>query len=164
MQNRGKKNPHDITSYQPISLLPLLSNILEKILLQHLTAIIDESKRIPSRQFAFRKKQGTIEQAQRLVNKIHNDLENKRYCAAAFIAVSQAFDKIWHAGLFYKLKRAFPHPACTILKSYLTDRTFQVPYQEQYTTLHTIQSGVPQGSILGSILYSIYVHSRLDGN
>jgi retron-type reverse transcriptase len=43
-----------------------------------------------------------------------------------------------------------------ILKSYLTDRTFQVRYQEEYTTLHTIQSGVPQGSILRPILYSIY--------
>ena len=53
-------------------------------------------------------------------------------------------------------KRAIPHPAYTILNSYLTDSTFQVRYQAQYTTLHTIQSGVPQGSILGRILYSIH--------
>jgi len=117
----GKKNPHDLTSYRPISLLPLLSKILEKILLQRLTPIIDKSKLIPSHQFGFRKKHSTIEQAHRLVNKIHNDLENKRYCAAAFIDISQAFDKVWNAGLFYKLKRPFPHPAYMILKSYLTD-------------------------------------------
>jgi hypothetical protein len=90
------------------------------------------------------------------MNKIHNDLENKRYCSAVFIDISQAFDKVWHTGLFIKPKRAFPQPVYTKLKSYLTDRTFQVRYQEEYTTLHTIQSGVPHGSILGPILYSIY--------
>ena len=83
-------------------------------------------------------------------------MESKCYCSAAFIDISQAFDKVWHTGLFYKLKRAFPRPAYTLLKSYLTDRTFEVRYQEEYTTLHTIQSRAPQGSILGPILYPIY--------
>ena len=73
-----KKIQDDIASYRPISLLPILSKILEKIILQRLTHIIDNSKLIPSHQFGFRKKHGTIEQAHRLVNIIHNDLENKR--------------------------------------------------------------------------------------
>ena len=70
------KTPEDITSYRPISLLPIISKILEKILLQRLTPIIEKSKLIPSHQFGFRKKHGTIEQAHRLVNKIHSDLES----------------------------------------------------------------------------------------
>jgi len=73
----------------------------------------------------------TIEQAHKLVYKINNDLENKRYCSAAFTDISQAFDKLWHTGLLYKLKRAFPHLEYNLLKSYLTDRTFQVRYQEE---------------------------------
>jgi hypothetical protein len=85
------KNPND-KSYRPISLLPILSKILEEMLLERLTPIIDESKLIPSHQFGFRKEQRTIEQAHRLVYKINDDLESKRYCSAAFIDVSQASD------------------------------------------------------------------------
>jgi len=86
------------------------------------------------------------------VHKIHEDFN----CTATFIDISQAFDKVSHPGLLYKLKQALPHPMYSILKSYLTNRVFQVRYQEEYTSLHTIYSGVPQGSILGPILYSIF--------
>ena len=97
------KNPNDITSYSPTSPLPALSKILEKILLKRLAPIIDESKLIPSHQYGIRKEQGTTEQAHRLVYKIKNELESKRYCLAAFIDISQAFDKLWLTGLIYKL-------------------------------------------------------------
>ena len=50
----------------------------------------------------------------------------------------------------------FPHPAYTLLKSYPTDRTFQIRYQKEYTKPYTIQSAVPQDSILGPILYSVF--------
>jgi hypothetical protein len=63
-----------------------------------------------SHQFGFTKEHRTIEQAHRLVYKINNVLESKRYCSAAFIDISQAFDKVRHTGLLYKLERAFLHP------------------------------------------------------
>jgi len=90
------------------------------------------------------------------VHKIHEDFQHKRYCTANFIDISQAFDKVWHPCLLYKLKRTLPHPLYSILKSYLTNRVFQVRYHEEYTSLHNIQSGVPQGSIPGPVLYSIF--------
>jgi hypothetical protein len=150
------KNPADVTSYRPISLLPLLSKILEMLILRRLTPIIADNKIIPYHQFDFRTKHGTIEQVHRVVHKINNDLENKRFCSAVFIDISQAFEKVWHKGLLYKLKLAFPYPAYALLKSYLSDRTFQVRYQAEYTTLYDIHSVVPQCSILGPILYSIF--------
>ena len=73
------KDVNDITSYRPISLLPILYKILEKIILKRITPIIEDNKLIPSHSFGFRKHHGTVEQAHRLVNKILNDLENKRY-------------------------------------------------------------------------------------
>jgi hypothetical protein len=112
------KNPTEITSHRPISLLPLLSKILEKIILKRLTPILAVNNVIPSHQFRFRPKHGTIQQ----VHRINNDLENKQYCTAAFIDISQAFDKVWHMSLLFKLKQALPHPEYTLLGSYLTHR------------------------------------------
>jgi len=88
------KIPNDITSYSLISLPPILSKILENILLKRLTPIVDERELIPSHQFGFRKEHRTIEQAHRLDYKTNDDLEGKRYCSAAFIDISQAFDKV----------------------------------------------------------------------
>jgi hypothetical protein len=72
------------------------------------------------------------------VHQIHEDFNNKRFCTATFIDISQAFDKVWNPGLLYKLKQALPHPMYSILQSYLTDIMYQVRYQEEYTSLYTI--------------------------
>jgi hypothetical protein len=128
MTAKPGKNPADVMSYRPISLLTLLSKILEKVLLRRLISILEDAKSIPSHQFGFRPQHRTVEKAHRIVHKINDDLENKRLCTAAFIDISQAFDQVWHTGLFHKLKQALPHPAYTLLTSYLTDMMFQVRY------------------------------------
>ena len=150
------KNPTGVTSYRPISLLPLLSKILEKLILKRLTPILAANNAILSHQFGFRTNHGTVQQVHRLIHSINNDLQKKRYCTAAFIDISQAFDKVCHTGLLLKLKQVLPLPEYTLLRSYLTHRKFQVHHQEEYTQLYPIHAGVPQGIILGPILYTIF--------
>lgn len=150
------KPPHLLGSYRPISLLPITSKIFEKLFLRRLQGIVDECDLIPSEQFGFRKSHSTIEQVHRVVNIIKEDIENKRFCSAAFLDISQAFDKVWHEGLLYKLKLTIPHTYFNIIKSYLTERHFRVKYQDVYTKLHKIEAGVPQGSVLGPILYTLF--------
>jgi len=66
------------------------------------------------------------------------------------------FDKVWHEGLLCKLKTIFPAGIHQIFKSYLANRHFLIKYRETYTSLHPILSGVPQGCVLGPLLYLIY--------
>jgi hypothetical protein len=129
---------------------------LEKIILKRLTPILAAHKVIPAHQFGFRPQHGTIQQVHRIIHRINNDLENKRYCTATFIDVSQAFDKVWHIGLLLKLKQTLPHPAFILLRSYLASRMFQVRHQEAHTSLYPILAGVLQDTILGPILYTIF--------
>lgn len=151
----GKPN-NQATSYRPISLLPVISKVFEKLFLRRIHILIKESDVLPYHQFGFRQKHSTIEQIHRIVDVIRQDLENKRYCSAAFLDVTQAFDKVWHTGLLYKIKKYLPHSCFKILKSYLSDRSFQIKYQDILTSFYEIKSGVPQGSVLGPFLYILF--------
>lgn len=77
-------------------------------------------------------------------------------CCSVFLDVAQAFDRVWHKGLEYKLQRDLPRQFYEILKSYITDRHFRVKYEDEHSDLKKISAGVPQGSVLGPILYLLY--------
>jgi len=83
-----------VESYRPISLLPVLSKLFEKLLPSRLLEMIERSieKIIHNHQFGFRHRHATIEQIHRIVKKINIDIDAGRYCTAAFLDASQAFD------------------------------------------------------------------------
>jgi len=150
------KPQEEVASYRPISLLPCMSKLFEKMLLKRLKPILLEKKLIPDHQFGFRAEHSTIEQVHRIVKVIQEALEEKKYCSALFMDIAQAFDKVWHVGLQYKIKQLFPQDFYRILKSYLSERFCIIKYQDAYSTIRPIKAGIPQGSVLGPILYLIY--------
>jgi hypothetical protein len=87
---------------------------------------------------------------------VNEALEHKLYSSAEFLDISQAFDKVWHTGLQYKLRRSLPLNYFFILKSYLHSRHFPVKVGNEYTELSSVNEGVPQSSVLGPLLYLQY--------
>ena len=147
---------HEASSYRPISLLPTLSKLFERMLTNRLLPLLEELKTLPDHQFGFRKQHSTVEQIHRITHMISQTLEKEKYCSAVFLDIQQAFDKVWHEGLLYKIEKILPHPYYSILKSYLTNRQFIVKCLGATSATFPIESGIPQGSVLGPLLFSIY--------
>jgi len=148
--------PHRVTSYRPISLLPLLSKIFERIFLKwiQVDALINE--KIPAHQSGFREYHSTTQQCHRIINEILKGLEEKQLCTAAFLDIQQAFDRVWHDSLLFKLKATLPTPYYLLLQSHLTDRYSQIKFNTATSVNFPILSGVPQGSVLCPVLYMIF--------
>jgi hypothetical protein len=115
---------------------------------------------MPNHQYGFRQRHSTIEQTHRIVQRIKEALERKQYCSAAFLDITQAFDKVWHTGLLYKLKLSLALNYFLILKSYLQNIHFLVKIENYYTELSPVNAGVPQAVSLGHyfIYYSLQTY------
>jgi hypothetical protein len=83
-------------------------------------------------------------------------MEGKKVCTSVFLDIQQAFDKVWHKGLLYKHKKNLSDQLYLIMKSYLGERYFQVKIDDELSAYHLIRARVPQGSILGPLLYLIF--------
>jgi hypothetical protein len=153
---KPEKDPTDVASYRPISLISAMSKLLEKLISRQIAVDTDPNTWIPHHQFGFRQGHSTLQQCHRITHTVNTALEHKQYCTAAFLDVSQAFDKVWHPGLLYKLKKCLPISYFPLFQSYLQDRTYVTKVNSATSSVHPIRSGVPQGSILGPLLYTIY--------
>jgi hypothetical protein len=144
------------SSYRPISLLPFLAKVLERLILKRLLPYIVTNKILPNSQFGFSSAHSTIHQLHRLVDAISFSLEKKCYCTCAFFDISHAFDRVWYEGLLFILKKFLSSFLYLLLKSYLTNRHFQIRFGSSVSGIEKIFAGVPQGGIISPLLFNIY--------
>jgi hypothetical protein len=134
LYTKAWETPHKLPSYCLISLLPITSIVLEKLLLKRLLPKVGKNQLIPNHQYGFRQRHSTI--GHNLIVQWKNEtLECKQYCSAAFLDITKAFEKVWHTGLMYKLKLSLPLNYFLILKSYLQNRCLIVKTENEYTEL-----------------------------
>ena len=94
-----------MSNYRPISLLSSLSKVLEKVVHNHLYKYINDHSLLTVEKSEFKQKDYTVNQLLLLVHKLYSGLDNKENACLVFLAISKAFDRVWHAGLLFKLKQ-----------------------------------------------------------
>ena len=153
----GGKNKKDPTSYRPISLLPTLGKLLEKIILARIKSEGKVEELLNESQYGFRNSRSTVMQLTRVVFDIANNLNQNRSTGALFLDIEKAFDTVWHDGLIYKLnEHKIPKYLINIICSFLMERSFKVKVASELSSLKSQVAGVPQGSILGPVLFIIF--------
>jgi hypothetical protein len=154
-----KDNTQLFDNYRPISLLPCFSKIFEKVVYNQIYDYFDKFKLFIKHQHGFRKKHSTETAALEFVGKILSSLENHGTAFSLFIDLSKAFDTISHDILLDKLHfYGIENTPLTWFRSYLSDRKQYVEYDGTNSRLTDITTGVPQGSVLGPLLFLIYVN------
>ena len=152
-----KDDQNNIINYRPISLLPTISKILEKIIANQLSSYLEDMKILSSSQYGFRVGHSTECAAIDLIDKITIQMDNNMIPFSIFLDLSKAFDTIDHAILLDKLKHyGINGNYIQLFESYLSNRHQYVEIDNiKYNTLR-MTTGVPQGSILGPLLFIIY--------
>src|SRR5437899_2784548 len=153
----GSKN--ELANYRPISIIPSFSKLFEKIISNRLLSYINKFEISNPAQYGFRKKHSTYMAMLNLYDKVSEAVDKNEFSVGVFIDLSKAFDTINHDILIRKLDmygvRGIPN---LLIKSYLNNRKQYVNYNNCTSTLKPIQCGVPKGSILGPLLFLLYIN------
>lgn len=153
------KDPTKPENYRPISLLPCLGKVVEKLLVMRLWEELKSKGLIQPEQFGFQAGCSTAHALLTMKTEIERALEAKCCTATAFLDIEKAFDTVWHQGLIFKMIKARFSPwLIKMIHSYLLQRTFSVSLGSSYSDDRHAGSGVPQGSVLGPVLFLFYIH------
>ena len=152
-------SPQEVSNYRPISVLSTLSKIFEKAISNRLLKFIHKYSIISEKQFGFLKNRSTADAIYNLIEHIYSALNNKQYSISVFIDLRKAFDTVNKDILLRKLSRyGIRGLPLKLLSSYMSERKQCVRIGSVKSNFSTVNIGVPQGSILGPLLFILYIN------
>lgn len=154
-----KGNAEELGNYRPVSTLPIFGKIFEKVIYTRIYSFLQSQGILHKNQFGFRKSYSTSHAVNYSVKIIKDSIRKKNHVLGIFIDLSKAFDTIDHNSLLTKLHRyGIRGNANTLIKSYLCNRSQYTEVLGEKSELLSISYGVPQGSVLGPLLFLVYIN------
>ena len=151
-------DPNDFSNYRPISLVSPIGKLVEIVLYNRMINYINKFDLLHQNQFGFRKKHKTVDALACVIEQLRRAIDDKKPACCIFPDLSKAFDSIHHDILLSKLYNyGFRGPVHHLLKSYLTNRSQYVQIGSCRSELKQVICGVPQGSVVGLLVFILYV-------
>ena len=154
-----KGDKQTLKNYRPVSLLPICGKIFERLLFNEMFRFFLDNKLISTNQSGFKPGDSCINQLLSITHEIYKSFDDGLEVRSVFLDISKAFDKVWHEGVISKLKQnGISGDLLNILTDFLSNRKQRVVLNGQVCTWASVNAGVPQGSILGPLLFLIYIN------